>query len=148
MHDLAEQLLRQQNECSLCWVKADGSPAATIVSFVWHEGSLWMTAVAGSARIRALQRNPRAAVVVTGKGTSLGASRCVSLQGEVGVRAEQAVRDWFFPAFAGAVLPDSQKGAAMMASMMAGPENLVLEFMPARTIPWDSRDSMAMANSL
>lgn len=148
MDNLVEQLLQQQNECSLCWVKADGAPAATIVSFVWDGHSLWMTAVVGSARVHALQRDPRAAVVVSGKGTALGDSRCVSLQGSVAIRAEPAVRDWFFPALAAAVLPRSRKGAAMMAGMLSGPENLVLQFCPERVIPWDSHDSMAMANSL
>ncbi len=148
MDNLAGQLLVQQNECTLCWVKADGSPAATIVSYVWHEGSVWMTAVAGSGRVRALQRNPRAAVVVSGKGTPLGDSRCVSLQGTVQLREEHAIRDWFFPAFARAVLPGSLKGAAMMAGMMHSPENLVLQFTPQHVIPWDSHKQMAMANSL
>lgn len=148
MDNLVEQLVLQQNECSLCWVRSDGAPAATIVSFVWNEQSLWMTALAGTARVRALLRDPRATVVITGKGSPVGASRCVSMQGQVIVRTEQTIRDWFFPAFAAAVLPDSRKGAAMMASMMCSPENLVLQFVPERVIPWDSHDSMSMANRL
>ena len=148
MADWVEQLLRQQNECALSWVKRDGSPAVTIVSYVWSGQSLWMTALAGSGRVAALQREPRAALVVTGKGVPSGASRCVSMQGRVAIREEAAVRDWFFPAFARAVLPDSPKGAAMMAGMMRGPENLVLQFVPDRCIPWDSHDSMVMANNL
>ncbi len=148
MDNLVEQLLLQQNECSLCWLKSDGAPAATIVSFVWAEQSVWMTALAGSARVQALLRDPRSTVVITGKGSPVGASRCVSMQGQVIVCTEQTIRDWFFPVFAKAVLPDSRKGAAMMASMMSGPENLVLQFVPEKVIPWDSHDSMAMANRL
>lgn len=148
MIDLVEQLLLQQNECSLSWIRADDSPAATVVSFVWANQSLWMTALAGSGRVRALERRPRAAVVVSGKGTTLGVSRCVSMQGRCVVRREQEIREWFFPAFASAVLPDSQKGAQMMASMMSGAENLVLQFLPERYIPYDSHDMMTRANNL
>ncbi len=148
MIDLVEQLLQQQNECTLCWTRADGSPAATIVSFLWADQSLWMTALAGCGRVRALERDARAAIAVTGKGTSLGMSRCVSMQGRCVVRREPEIRDWFFPAFAAAVLPGSRKGAAMMAGMLSGPENLVLQFAPERYIPHDSHEMMVMADQL
>lgn len=148
MDNLVEQLLRQQNECSLCWLKADGSPAATTVSFVWREPALWMTATAGSARVKALQRDPRVAVVVSGKGTASGQGCCVSLQGRITIIDEQAARDWFFPALAAVVIPDSPGGSAMMAGVMNTPENLLLRFVPERSLPWDSRDSLAMAGRL
>ena len=148
MIDLVEQLLQQQNECTLCWTRADGSPAATIVSCLWAEQAVWMTAVAGSGRVKALARDGRAAVVLTGKGTALGESRCVSMPGQVVIRREAEIRDWFFPSFANAVLPGSPKGALMMAGMMHAPENLVLQFLPARYLPWDSHEMMAMANNM
>ncbi len=148
MIDLVEQLLQQQNECTLCWTRADGSAAATIVSFLWAEQSVWMTALAGSGRVLALGKDPRATVVVSGKGTALGVSRCVSIVGRVVFRSEAELREWFFPSFAGAVLPGSHKGAAMMAGLMSGPENLVMQFVPERYIPYDSHDMMERANSL
>ncbi|MCB1615491.1 MAG: pyridoxamine 5'-phosphate oxidase family protein, partial [Pseudomonadales bacterium] len=97
------ELLTQQNECTLSWVKRDGGPASTIVSFIYHDEKLWMTALAGSARVRAIRRDPRVSVVVSGKGTPLGHSRCVSLQGHCEIRDDQATRDLFFPLFAKAV---------------------------------------------
>ncbi|HQQ62904.1 MAG TPA: pyridoxamine 5'-phosphate oxidase family protein [Pseudomonadales bacterium] len=148
MHDLVEQLLQQQNECTLSWVKSDNSPAATIVSFVWAEQSLWMTALVDSPRVRALLRRPRAVVTVSGKGTMLGESRCVSIQGRCVVRHEQEIRDWFFPAFAAAVLPASPKGQLMMTGAMQSPENLVLQFWPDRYIPFDNHALMRAANRL
>lgn len=148
MNDLVAQLLQQQNECTLCWVRSDNRPAATIVSFIWADNALWMTALADSARVRALQQRPHATIVITGKGTSLGGSRCVSMQGRCVVRPEQAVRDWFFPVFADAVLPDNPKGSQLMADMMRGQENLVLQFLPERCLPYDSHDLMEAARRL
>jgi len=43
---LALELLDAQNECTLSWVTRDGSPAATVVSFVYSDGCIWMTALA------------------------------------------------------------------------------------------------------
>jgi nitroimidazol reductase NimA-like FMN-containing flavoprotein (pyridoxamine 5'-phosphate oxidase superfamily) len=148
MNDLIEQLLQQQNECVISWVKSDNTPAATIVSFLWAKQSVWMTALKDSPRVRALKRNPRAAIVVSGKGTKMGASRCVSIQGRCVVRHEPDVRDWFFPAFASVVLPGSDRGRRMMTDLICGPENLVLQFLPERYIPYDSHDQMEAANRL
>lgn len=142
------ELLIRQNECTLGWVKRDGAPASTIVSFIYHDEKIWMTALAGSARVRAIRRDPRVSVAVSGKGTPLGHSRCVSLQGRCAIRDDQATRDLFFPLFARAVLPDSEKGAAMMARMMNSHENLVLVFTPEKVIPYDAHDQLEMANRL
>ena len=36
--DLSEKILLAKNECSLSWITQDGSPAATVVSFLYEEG--------------------------------------------------------------------------------------------------------------
>lgn len=146
--ELTRALLREQNECSFCWTARDGRPVATIVSFVELDGALFMTALEGSARVRALARDPRAAVVITGKGTSLGAARCVSFQGRCHIEPASEARTRFFDAFAKAVLPNSPKGAAGMAKGMNTPPNLVIVFRPEKTIPYDTAEMMAKADSL
>jgi len=148
MNDHARELLRAQNECTLCWSARDGRAVATIVSFVELEGALWMTALEGTARVQALRRDPRATVVVTGKGTHLGAGRCVSLQGRCHFEADPEVRSRFFTAFAHAVLPHSEKGATAMARSMDTPANLAIVFQPRKVIPYDSAARMARADSL
>lgn len=143
-----DELFIRQNECSLSWVTKDARPAATVVSFVYHQEKIWMTALAGSYRVNAIRNNPHVAVVISGKGCSVGHSRCVSLQGRCEILSDQATRDVFFPRFAKAVLPDSPKGAQMMAQMMNSPENLVLCMSIDKTIPYDAQQMLDGANHL
>lgn len=148
MNDLVERLLGEQNECTLCWVTNDGRPAATTVSFVHLDGDIWMTALETSARVHALRRNSNATVVISGKGSDVGHSRCVSMQGICEITANKDVRDRFFPAFASVVLPDSKAGATMMANGMNSPENLVLIFKATKVMPYDAQAALDRANSL
>jgi nitroimidazol reductase NimA-like FMN-containing flavoprotein (pyridoxamine 5'-phosphate oxidase superfamily) len=141
-------LLSSQNECTLSWVRANGNPASTVVSFIYLDGKIWMTSLASSGRVKAIRNKPDVSVVVSGKGTELGHSRCVSIQGRCEIFSDQEIRDKFFPLFARAVLPDSEKGASMMANMMNSPENLVLVVTPDRTIPYDAHDQLEMANRM
>lgn len=145
---LTEQLLLAQNECTIIWNLADGSATGAVVSYVWYDGAIWMTALAGSNRVAALRKEPRAAVVVSGKGSSLGHARSLTMRGECYIRDEAAVRDWFFPAFAHAVLPHSKKGQEAMAAAMATPDNLVLQFVPFKRIPYDAHEAMIAADAM
>ncbi len=142
------RLLREQNECSLSWVMAGNRPAATVVSFIYYRQKIWMTALAGSARVRALRRNKYACVVVSGKGCEIGHSRCLSVHGTCELLDDKLLRDEIFPLFARAVLPNSEKGAAMMAAMMNSPGNLLLCLTPTKLIPYDGQQMLDGANSL
>ena len=146
--ELQQQLLDEQNECTLCWTRSNGTPAATIVSYVFAESCLWMTALAGSKRVAAITARPDVAIVVSGKGCSVGHSRCISLQGQCSIVEDSAQRDWFFTAFGRAVLRNSERGATMMAQTMNSPENLVLRFTPTRSFPYDSQAMFDKAESL
>ncbi len=148
MNTLTERLLTEQNECTLSWQTANNHPAATIVSFVYLNDRICMTALAGSARVRALQRNPKACVVISGKGSPVGHSRCVSIQGSCEIVEDQVIRDRFFPLFASAVLPNSEKGAEMMANMMNSPENLLLAVSIEKTFPYDAQSMLDQANQM
>lgn len=148
MSALVGRLFREQNECTLSWLTRNGRPVATTVSFIELDGKIWMTALASSARVRALSRNPPAAVVISGKGSEVGNGRCVSLQGHCEVISDQTSRQRFFPAFARAVLPNSEKGALLMSNSMNTPENLILVFTPTKTIPYDAQASLNQADSL
>ena len=105
-----------------------------------------MTALEGSARVQAIGRNAATALVVSGRGTALGDARCISMRGECLIHRDAQVRDWFFPLFSQRVLPDSAAGAAGMAAMMNNAANTVLEFVPAKVIPYDAHEAMAAAN--
>ena len=145
---LAEQLLTEQNECSFCWLTQDGSPTATVVSFVYFDKTIWMTALKDSALVKAIVRNPKTAISISGKGCSIGHSRCLSLRGICGLETSDEIRSRFFPAFANAVLRNSTKGAALMAGSMNSPENAVLSFTPYKSIPYDAKAMYDQADSL
>lgn len=147
MYDaLTEKILAAQNECTLSWVTRDGSPAATVVSFLYDDGFIWMTALSGCARVRAIGRDDRVAVVVSGKGSKAGDTRCVSMRGHCEILADAETRDWFFPRFSRRVLHKSRIGATMMAKSMNNESNLVLKFTPEKVMPYDAQRMMKAAN--
>ncbi len=143
---LSEEILHAQNECTLSWVTQDGSPAATIVSFLYDEGYLWMTALEGAPRVVAIQRDSRVAITVSGKGTKLGDTRCVSMRGQCQVLRDKKIRDDFFPKFSQRVLYKSHLGASMMAKSMNNADNVVLKFTVEKVIPYDAQRMMKIAN--
>jgi hypothetical protein len=145
MQELVRRLLTEQNECVLGWVKRDGAPAATVMSFVLLGDRIALTALEASARVQAIRRHPQVVLVVTGKGSPVGHGRCVSIQGECEVRSDRATRDRFFPAFSRAVLPGSERGAARMADAMNTPENVVLLVTPRKVIPYDAQGALEAA---
>ena len=146
--ELQQKLLLEQNECTLCWVRKNGKPAATIVSYVYDDGCLWMTALAGSKRVAAISARAETVVVVSGKGCSVGHSRCISMPGRCDIVDDTTRRDWFFTAFAAAVLRNSERGAAYMAQSMNSPENLVLRFTPEKHFPYDAQRMFDQADNL
>jgi general stress protein 26 len=148
MDEMVRRLLNEQNECTLSWLTRAGLPASTVVSFVLLDGLIAMTALERSARVTAIRRNPNVALVVSGSGSPVGHSRCVSIQGECEIRGDQETRDRFFPIFSDSVLPDSRKGAEMMEKGMNTPENLVLLVTPRKLIPYDAQASLDRANRM
>lgn len=143
---LSLKILQAQRECTLCWITRDGSPAATVVSFLFEEDCLWMTAQAGCARDIAISRDGRVAVVVSGTGSKAGDTRCVSMRGHCAILRDEQTRSWFFPRFAKRVLYKSRIGARMMASSMNNEANVVLKFRPEKIIPYDAQKMMKLAN--
>jgi hypothetical protein len=146
MDAMSLALIEAQDECTLIWRTQDGSPTGTVVSYVADDGHLFMTALASSARCRALARDARATVVISGKGTEVGRARCVTLRGRVEIHHNAATRDWFLPRFAAAVLPDNERSQLMMVEAMNSSHNLVLDFTPEKFIPYDAHERMIAAN--
>lgn len=146
LDEFSKKLLDAQSECTLSWVTRDGSPASTVVSFLYADDCLWMTALAGSARIKAISRDARVAVVVSGAGSKMGDTRCVSMRGRCEILADETTRNWFFPLFSRRVLHKSKIGAKMMSASMNNPSNLVLKFTPEKVIAYDAQKMMKLAN--
>jgi hypothetical protein len=49
--DLRERLLNEQVECTFIWTNKAGQPFGVAMSFIWRNGSIWLTAAGTRARI-------------------------------------------------------------------------------------------------
>lgn len=143
--DVQEQLLQEQTECVFNWVTQDGYPMGVIMNFLWHEGHLWLTAGAHRHRISALKRNPRSAVIITSKGTSLGPSKSLTVKGQVKFHEDRTTKDWFYPAFAGKLRADPE-AAKKFQDMLDSPIRLIIELVPEKFISFDGIKMFAHAD--
>ena len=76
-----ERLLTTQRECVFNWCTREEWPMGVIMSCLWHEDRMWLTAGAHRHRISAVRRNPKVSVVVTSTGTELGTGKTVTIKG-------------------------------------------------------------------
>ena len=95
-----QELLDAQRECVFSWTNKKGEAVGVIVSYLNHDGKIWMTCAEKRARVSAIRRFPRASVCITSSGTKLGTGKTVTYKGDCIVHKDREVRDWFFYAFA------------------------------------------------
>ena len=48
-----EELLRVQNECIFMWVNNAGQPFGVTMSYIWRDGSFWLTCAKARKRVPA-----------------------------------------------------------------------------------------------
>jgi len=94
-----ERLLSTHAECVFNWATQDGWPMGVIMSYLWKDGRVWLTAGANRHRIAAVRRDPRVSVVVTSTGTPLGPGKSITIKGRVTVHEDRETKDWFYPEF-------------------------------------------------
>ena len=135
--DMQEQLLSSQRECVFTWCTRDEWPMGVIMSCLWHEGRMWLTAGAHRHRIAAVRRNPKVSVVVTSTGTELGSGKTVTLKGTCQIHEDQATKDWFYPAFSRHLYSENEREAAAFAQKLDSPLRVVLEVTPEKRITYD-----------
>jgi hypothetical protein len=68
------------------------------------------------------------------------------MRGYCEVINDAATKDWFFPAFAKAVLHKSRVGAKLMAASMNNESNVVIRFYPEKIHSYDAQKMMRLAN--
>ena len=83
-----ERLLTTQRECVFNWCTREEWPMGVIMSCLWHEDRMWLTAGAHRHRISAVRRNPKVSVVVTSTGTELGTGKTVTIKGKCHIRED------------------------------------------------------------
>lgn len=135
--DVEEKLLLAHNECTFIWSNKEGWPVGVIMSYVWHQGSFWLTASSQRARISAVRRDPRVCVVVTSTGSPLPRNKAITWKGLCTVHDDESVKEWFYPALARAVMGDDEVRSAAFAEFLDSPRRVILEVKPTQRIGYD-----------
>jgi len=95
-----ETLLLQQNELTFIWTTKDGHGMGVTMSYIWRKDRIWCTATEQRARMKALARDPRCAVVISSAGVDDEVSQSITFKGHAVLHKDQETRDWFYPDFA------------------------------------------------
>ena len=127
--------MEAQRECVFNWATRDGWPVGVIMSHVWKDGRVWLTAGAHRHRIDAVRRNPKVSVVVTSTGTELGPGKTVTIKGRCIVHEDRETKDWFYRALAYKGL--SGEAAEAFIKRLDSPLRVVLEVVPEKWITFD-----------
>jgi nitroimidazol reductase NimA-like FMN-containing flavoprotein (pyridoxamine 5'-phosphate oxidase superfamily) len=135
--DTLEQLLHEQTELNFMWGTKDHWPVGVFMSFVWRDGSFWVTLTTQRARMRAIERDPRVSVAVSSAGTSLGRQKSATAKGRVIIHDDDETRAWFYPALASRVMPDIAPVRRAFVALLDSEHRVVLEVVPEKWITFD-----------
>jgi general stress protein 26 len=147
------ELIEEQNECTFCWTTKDGSPMAVIMSYLrTDDGHFWMTASRQRARIPAIQRDPRVAIVITSPGTPMGPGKTVTYKGTAVVHTPEDadfddVKGWFYTGLAERLM--GRRGPERVvefAHMLDSPRRVIVEITPTLRVGYDG-DKMGAATT-
>ncbi|MCP4434167.1 MAG: hypothetical protein GY812_01530 [Actinomycetia bacterium] len=134
-----EQVLYdKQTECTFMWTNSAGEPVGVIMNYLLHEGSFWLTATRQRARVPAIERDPRVAIAISSRGTDIGVTQSLTHKGTATVHEDQVTKDWFYPALAARVRPDSETQQAAFVDHLDSPGRVVIEVVPTKRISFDS----------
>lgn len=142
MHDdIRQALLEQQTECTFVW-QGQQQPSATIMSFLWADGCIWLTTNDARPRVAAIRRHGHATVVVSSAGTALGSHRCLTLRGTCTVLDDKETGAWFYPAFCRKLFPDNPRSQAAMHNLLDREGQVILRLKPESIIAYDGHALM------
>lgn len=131
-----ETLLLTQKECVFNWCTKDSWPMGVIMSYIWRDGRVWLTAGAHRHRISAVRRNPQVSVVVTSTGTPMGPGKTITIKGRCVIHEDRETKEWFYPDFALA-LRGEPEAAQQFEEFLDSPLRIVLEVIPEKWITYD-----------
>ncbi len=138
--DAERELLSTQTECTFMWSTATGDPVGVIMNFLEHDGRFWITCTRRRKRVAAVEARPRVAVAITSRGTDIGRSLSLTYKGDAIVHDEAAVKEWFYPALAARVRPDSAIQQAAFIEHLDTPGRVVIEIVPTARIGFDAEN--------
>ena len=140
--DAKQKLLSETRECVFNWATRDGWPMGVIMSCLWKDGRMWLSAGAQRHRISAVRRDPRVSIVVTSTGTAVGPGKTVTLKGRCVIHEDRETKDWFYPAFS-SHLHGKPERAEPFQKMLDSPLRVVLEVVPEKFITYDGHKMFA-----
>jgi general stress protein 26 len=135
--DTREELLSTVTECVFNWCTKDSWPMGVIMSCMWRDGRMWLTAGAHRHRISAVRRNPQVSVVVTSTGSTLGPGKSVTVKGRCTIHEDREIKDWFYPKFAEHTSIGGPEAAKAFEERLDSPIRIVLEVVPEKFITYD-----------
>jgi general stress protein 26 len=135
--EVEQRLLLAHNECTFIWSNKDGWPVGVIMSYIWRQGSFWLTASAQRARISAVRRDPRVCIVVTSTGSPLPRNKAVTWKGTCTVHDDRAVKAWFYPELAEALFGPDPVQRDSFVEFLDSPRRVVLQVEPVQRIGYD-----------
>ncbi len=131
-----QELLDKQFECVFIWTNKAGHGIGVVMSCIFRDGSVWLTAARQRARIKAIQRDPRVSVVYSSTGTDMGPSKTITFKGHVTIHEDEATKGWFYPQFAAAT-QNPAMDAETFVKFLDTPDRVILEVVPEKTITFD-----------
>ena len=141
-----QELLEKQIECNFIWTNKEGHGMGVIMNYVAKNGSIWLTATKQRPRIKALQRDPRASVVISSMGTDMGAGKQITYKGRVVLHEDQATKDWFYPAMAEIISPYPAPTPEAAIQHLDTPLRVIIELIPEMALKFDG-DAIAKAST-
>ena len=135
--DVQEDLLSNARECVFNWCTKDEWPMGVIMSCLWKDGRMWLTAGAHRHRISAVRRNPKVSIVITSTGTHLGGGKTATIKGRCIVHEDAETKAWFYPEFSMHLHAGHEKAANDFQELLDSPLRVVLEVVPEKFITYD-----------
>jgi hypothetical protein len=132
-------LIDAQNECTFMWSTKEGWPVGVIMSYVYAEDCFWLSVSSLRVRVQAVQRDPRASISITSKGTPLRSGLSLTYKGTCEVFSDQATVDWFLPELARALRIGDEQARRAFVELNNTENRRVIKFTPTKTIGFDGR---------
>ena len=115
-----------------CW------PVGVVMSYVWRDCKVWLTASSQRPRVTAVRRDDRVSVAISSAGTRMTPAT-ITIRGRCKVLDDAETKRWFYPALAAALIPGNEKQQAGFVQMLDSPRRIVMTVTPEHFIAFDGR---------
>jgi general stress protein 26 len=138
-----DQLMQHAAEAVLMWSTKDGWPVGVTHSFVWRDGKIWLTFAAHRHRTAAIRRDNRVSVNVSsqsypGNVPKRLPSGAITFKGTAEFSDDQATKDWFYPALAKKVSPESADFEKFFNELLDTPLRTIIAVTPVKRIMYNA----------